>query len=40
MERDFIRKEVKRRTRELEKLYDDIKQYLDTVIAELKRTKL
>jgi hypothetical protein len=40
VERDFIPKEVKRRTRELEELYDDIKQYLDTVIAELKRTKL
>jgi hypothetical protein len=40
VERDFIRKEVKRRTRELEELYDDIKQCLDTVIAELKRTKL
>jgi hypothetical protein len=35
----IVRKEVKRRTRELEESYDDIKVYLDTVLAELKRNK-
>jgi hypothetical protein len=35
----ILRKEVKRRTRELEESYDDMKHYLDTVIAELKRNE-
>ena len=35
----ILRKEVKRRTRELEESYDDMKQYLDTVLAELKRNE-
>jgi hypothetical protein len=35
----IVRKEVKRRTRELEESYDDMKVYLDTVLAELKRNK-
>jgi hypothetical protein len=35
----ILRKEVKRRTRELEESYDDMKVYLDTVLAELKRNK-
>lgn len=33
----ILRKEVKRRTRELEESYDEMKAYLDTVLAELKR---
>jgi hypothetical protein len=33
----ILRKEVKRRTRELEESYDEMKVYLDTVLAELKR---
>jgi hypothetical protein len=33
----ILRKEVKRRTRELEESYDEMKEYLDTVLAELKR---
>jgi hypothetical protein len=33
----ILRKEVKRRTRELEESYDEMKSYLDTVLAELKR---
>ena len=33
----ILRKEVKRRTRELEESYVDMKQYLDTVIAELTK---
>jgi flagellar basal body-associated protein FliL len=35
----ILRKEVKRRTRELEESYDDMKHYSDTVIAELKRNE-
>ena len=35
----IVRKEVKRRTRELEESYDDMKVYLDTLLAELKRNK-
>jgi hypothetical protein len=33
----ILRKEVKRRTRELEESYDEMKAYLDTVLVELKR---
>jgi hypothetical protein len=33
----ILRKNVKRRTRELEESYVDTKQYLDTVIAELTK---
>jgi hypothetical protein len=33
----ILRKEVKRRTRELEESYDEMKEYLDSVLAELKR---
>jgi hypothetical protein len=33
----ILRKEVKRRTRELEESYDEMKAYLDTVLDELKR---
>jgi hypothetical protein len=33
----ILRKKVKRRTRELEESYDDMRQYLDTVIAELTK---
>ena len=33
----ILRKEVKRRTRELEESYDEMKDYLDTVLAKLKR---
>nr|MDQ3970944.1 hypothetical protein [Thermoproteota archaeon] len=35
----ILRKEVKRRTRELEESYDEVKQYLNTVLAELKQNK-
>jgi hypothetical protein len=35
----ILRKEVKRRTRELEESYDDMKQYLDTVLAELMQNE-
>ena len=33
----ILRKEVKRRTRELEESYDEMKEYLDSVLAELKQ---
>jgi hypothetical protein len=33
----ILRKEVKRRTRELEESYDEMKEYLDSVLDELKR---
>jgi hypothetical protein len=35
----ILRKEVKRRTKELEESYDEVKQYLNTVLAELKQNK-
>ncbi|MDQ4057166.1 MAG: hypothetical protein M3156_07110 [Thermoproteota archaeon] len=35
--KELLRKEVKRRTRELEESYDEMKAYLDNVLAELKR---
>ena len=35
----ILRKEVKRRTKELEESYDEVKQYLDTVLSELKQNK-
>jgi hypothetical protein len=35
----ILRKEVKRRTRELEESYDEMKQYLETVLDEMKRKK-
>ncbi len=35
----ILRREVKRRTKELEESYDEVKQYLNTVLAELKQNK-
>ena len=35
----ILRKEVKRRTKELDESYDEVKQYLDTVLSELKQNK-
>ena len=35
----FIYKILLNRSKKLEESYDDMKQYLDTVLAELKRTK-
>jgi hypothetical protein len=35
----ILRKEVKRRTKELEESYDEMKQYLETVLEEMKRKK-
>jgi hypothetical protein len=35
----LLRKEVKRRTRELKESYDDMKQYFDTVLAKLKENE-
>jgi hypothetical protein len=35
----ILRKEVKRRTKELEDSYDEVKQYLNTVLAELEQNK-
>ena len=37
--RVILRKEVKRRTKELEESYDEVKQYLNTVLAELEQNK-
>lgn len=35
----ILRKEVKRRTKELEESYDEVKRYLNTVLAELEQNK-
>jgi hypothetical protein len=35
----ILRKEVKKRTRELEESYDDMKQYLESVLEEMKRKR-
>lgn len=35
----ILRKEVKKRTKELEESYDDMKQYLESVLEEMKRKR-